>query len=61
MLEERKRCIAVCDGRPEIRTYPSIESSRKVAFLVAGKERAAIFKAVRAVSSDVPAARLKPS
>jgi 6-phosphogluconolactonase len=64
VLQERKRWVAaVSHGRPEVRitmTYPVIESSRQVAFLVAGKEKAAIFKAVRAGGSDVPAARVKP-
>jgi 6-phosphogluconolactonase len=31
-----------------------------VAFLVAGKEKAAIFKSIRAGGSDVPAARVRP-
>src|SRR6266542_21351 len=39
---------------------PVIESSRRVAFLVAGKEKAAIFKTIRAGGSDVPAARVRP-
>jgi 6-phosphogluconolactonase len=64
VLQERKRWVAaVSHGRPEIRitmTYPVIESSRQVAFLVAGKEKAAIFRAIRAGSSQVPAARVKP-
>ena len=64
VLEERERWVAaVSHGRPEIRitmTYPVIESSRRVAFLVAGKEKAAIFKTIRAGGSDVPAARVKP-
>jgi 6-phosphogluconolactonase len=64
VLEERKRWVAaVSHGRPEVRitmTYPAIESSRQVAFLVAGKEKAAMFKAVRAGGSDVPAARVRP-
>ena len=46
VLQERKRWVAaVSHGRPEIRitmTYPAIESSRHVAFLVTGKEKAAI-------------------
>ena len=41
-------------------TYPVIESSRHVAFLVAGQEKAAIFSAIRAGDSQVPAARVKP-
>jgi 6-phosphogluconolactonase len=64
VLQERKRWVAaVSHGRPEIRitmTYPVIESSRQVAFLVAGKEKAAIFKTIRGGSSDVPAARVRP-
>jgi 6-phosphogluconolactonase len=64
VLEERKRWVAaVSHGRPEVRitmTYPVIESSRHVAFLVAGKEKAAIFATIRAGGSQVPAARVKP-
>ena len=43
VLNERKRWVAaVSHGRPEVRitlTYPAIESSRRVAFLVAGEEK----------------------
>ena len=64
VLRERGRWVAVVShGRPEVRitmTYPVIESSRQVAFLVAGKEKAAIFGAIRAGTSDAPAARVKP-
>lgn len=64
VLEERKRWVAaVSHGRPEVRitmTFPVIESSRRVAFLVAGKEKAAIFRTIRAGGSDVPAARVRP-
>jgi 6-phosphogluconolactonase len=64
ILEERKRWVAaVSHGRPEVRitmTYPVIESSRRVAFLVSGHEKAAIFRTMRAGGSDVPAARLRP-
>ncbi len=64
VLQERKRWVAaVSHGRPEVRitmTYPVIESSRQVAFLVAGKEKAAILKTIRAGGSDVPAARVNP-
>lgn len=63
-LGERKRWVAaVSHGRPEVRitvTYPVIESSRRVAFLIAGQEKAAIFGAIRAGESQVPAARVKP-
>jgi 6-phosphogluconolactonase len=64
VLDERKRwVVAVSHGRPEIRitmTYPVIESSRRVAFLVAGKEKAEIFRAIRTGNSHVPAARVRP-
>jgi 6-phosphogluconolactonase len=64
VLNERKRwVVAVSHGRPEVRitmTYPVIESSRHVAFLVAGEEKAAIFSAIRAGDSQVPAARVQP-
>ena len=64
VLAERTRWVAaVAHGRPEVRitiTYPAIESSRHVAFLVAGREKAAIFKAIRAGASDVPAALVRP-
>jgi len=64
VLEERKRWVAaVSHGRPEIRitmTYPAIESSRRVAFLVAGAEKASIFSAISTGKSHVPAARVRP-
>jgi 6-phosphogluconolactonase len=64
VLEERERWVAVVShGRPEIRitmTYPAIESSRRVAFLVTGREKAAILRAIRAGGSQVPAARVRP-
>jgi 6-phosphogluconolactonase len=64
VLEERERWVAaVSHGRPEIRitmTYPVIESSRRVAFLVTGREKAAILRAIRAGGSQVPAARVRP-
>jgi 6-phosphogluconolactonase len=64
VLEERKRWVAaVSHGRPEVRitmTYPVIESSRRVAFLVAGREKAAILRDVRSGGSQVPAARVRP-
>lgn len=64
VLQERKRWVAaVSHGRPEVRitmTYPAIESSRHVAFLVAGKEKTAILKEIRAGGSKVPAAGVKP-
>jgi 6-phosphogluconolactonase len=64
VLEERKRWVAaVSHGRPEVRitmTYPVIESSRRVAFLVCGPEKATIFRIIQGGGSDVPAARVRP-
>jgi 6-phosphogluconolactonase len=64
VLEERTRWVAaVSHGRPEVRitmTYPPIESSRYVAFLVAGQEKAAMLSTIRAGGSRVPAARVNP-
>jgi 6-phosphogluconolactonase len=64
VLEERHRWVAaVSRGRPEVRitmTYPAIDSSRRVAFLVTGREKAAILRAVRAGSSEAPASRVRP-
>ena len=57
MLNERKRWVAaVSHGRPEVRitmTYPAIESSRHVAFLLAGKEKAAMLATIRTGGSQV--------
>src|ERR1700730_13532083 len=51
VLEERERWVAVVShGRPEIRitmTYPAIESSRRVAFLVTGREKACTVRWIR--------------
>jgi 6-phosphogluconolactonase len=64
VLAERRHWVAaVAHGRPEVRitmTYPAIESSRHVAFLVAGGEKAQILRTVMAGGSEVPAARLRP-
>jgi 6-phosphogluconolactonase len=64
VLNERKHWVAaVSHGRPEVRitmTYPLLESSRRVAFLVAGKEKAVVFSAIHTGGSQVPAARLRP-
>ena len=51
VLDEHRRWVAaVSHGRPEVRitlTYPAI-SSRRVALLVAGREKVVIFPAIRA-------------
>lgn len=65
VLEERHHWVAaVSHGRPEVRitlTYPAIDSSRHVAFLVTGREKAAIFRAIRAGDRRSPAAHVRPS
>lgn len=64
VLDERRRWVAaVSHGRPEVRltmTYPVIESSRRVAFLVTGHDKAAMLHTIRAGGSQVPAARVQP-
>jgi 6-phosphogluconolactonase len=64
VLKERERWVAVVShGRPEVRitmTYPVIDSSRRVAFLVTGREKAAILQAIRAGGCRVPAAWVRP-
>ena len=63
VLQERERWVAaVSQGRPEIRittTYPVIESSRRIAFLVSGREKAAMLRAILEGGSRVPAARVR--
>lgn len=65
VLEERRRWVAaVAHGRPEVRitmTYPVLDSSRRVAFLVTGREKAAILRAIRTGENQAPAARLRPA
>ncbi len=64
VLEERRRWVAaVTGGRAETRitlTYPAIESSRTIAFLAAGPEKASAVRAVRSGKENLPAARIRP-
>lgn len=64
VLQERQRWVAVVGhGRPEVRitlTYPAIDLSRHVAFLVSGAAKNTILKEVVAGGSSVPAAKLSP-
>jgi 6-phosphogluconolactonase len=64
VLEERQQWVAaVSHGRPEVRitmTYPVIDSSRRVAFLVTGREKAPILREIRAGNSKAPASRVRP-
>ena len=64
VLTERRRWVAeVAHGRPEVRltlTYPPLESSRAVAFLVAGAGKRSILARARAGEAGLPAAALRP-
>lgn len=63
-LREQTRWVAlVAHGRPETRitlTYPAIDSSRHIAFLVSGAGKQAILREVLAGGSAVPAAQIVP-
>jgi 6-phosphogluconolactonase len=63
-LAERDRWVAVvAHGRPETRitlTYPAIDASRHIAFLVSGAGKRDVLRAVLAGGSTVPAAQLAP-
>ncbi len=65
VLGERRRWVAaVPDAKSEPRitlTYPALESSRRTAFLVAGREKRAILTRFRAGEDALPAARLRPA
>jgi 6-phosphogluconolactonase len=65
VLAERERwAVAVVGAKSEPRitlTYPALESSRHVAFLVAGKDKHAIFERFRRGDDQLPAARLHPA
>ena len=65
VLDERSRWVAVVGhGRPEVRvtlTYPAIDSSGLIAFLVAGAGKREVLARVRAGGSDLPAGRLHPA
>jgi 6-phosphogluconolactonase len=64
VLNERERWVAaVAHGRPEVRitmTYPVIESSRRVAFLVGGPNKASVLRTIRDGDRQLPAARVRP-
>lgn len=64
VLNERTRWVAgVGHGRPEQRitlTYPALDSSRVIAFLVAGEGKRAVVDELLSGGSDVPAAHIKP-
>lgn len=65
VLAERDRWVAAVVG-PKLDaritlTYPALESSRHVAFLIEGKDKRAIFDRIRKGDRDLPAARLSPA
>jgi 6-phosphogluconolactonase len=64
VLAERTRLAAVvAHGRPEVRvtlTYPALESSRFVLFLVQGEGKRAILDRVLSGETGLPAGRLRP-
>lgn len=64
LAERAKWVAAVVGAKPEARitlTYPTLESSRHAAFLVAGDEKRAIFARLRRGDESLPAARLHPA
>jgi 6-phosphogluconolactonase len=64
VLKEMKRWVApVPHGRPQPRvslTYPALDSSRVVAFLVSGEEKCQILDRVLSGDTEVPAGRIRP-
>lgn len=64
-LAERSRWVAAVVGaKSEARitlTYPALESSQNVAFLVEGQEKRAILKRLCHGDNNLPAARLRPA
>jgi 6-phosphogluconolactonase len=65
VLAERERWAAAVVGvkaEPRVTlTYPALESSRHVAFLITGEEKRAIFGRFRRGDDSLPAARLRPT
>jgi 6-phosphogluconolactonase len=64
VLEETKRWVApVPHGRPQPRvslTYPALDSSRTVAFLVSGEEKREMLDKIWSGDTSVPAGRIRP-
>jgi 6-phosphogluconolactonase len=64
VLDERDRWVAPVIGvKSEARvtlTYPALESSRHVAFLITGKEKQEVFNRLRHSDRKMPAGRLSP-
>ena len=64
VLKEQKRWVApVPHGRPQPRvslTYPALDSSRVVAFLVSGEEKRQMLDSILSGDTSVPAAHIRP-
>jgi 6-phosphogluconolactonase len=64
VLAERERwVVSVVGVKQEARitlTYPTLQSSRHTAFLIAGEEKRAIFGRLRRGDPELPAARVRP-
>ncbi len=64
VLDEREKWVAGVDhGRKEARitlTYPAVESSKTIAFLVTGRDKSAALQRVRSGDRALPAGRLQP-
>jgi 6-phosphogluconolactonase len=65
VLSEREKWVSVvAHGRPETRitlTYPAIDASRHIAFLVSGESKRAVLREVLLGDGTKPAARLSPT
>jgi 6-phosphogluconolactonase len=63
LKETRRWALAVIGAKREPRitlTYPALDSSRHIAFLVTGKEKQEVLTRVRGGISTLPAARVRP-
>jgi 6-phosphogluconolactonase len=64
LRETRRWALAVIGAKREPRitlTYPALDSSRHIAFLVTGKEKQEVLTRVRGGISTLPAAKVRPS
>lgn len=64
LKEERRWVLAVLGAMPEARitlTYPVLNSSRDLAFLVAGERKMRILARAKAGDPNIPAARVRPA
>jgi 6-phosphogluconolactonase len=64
LREERRWVVTVVGEAPETRvtlTYPTLESSRNIAFLVVGANKRDILARIRSGDHDMPAGRIHPA